>query len=95
VSNTVERPALATTQIVGDTEIYLVGVVDPDKERERLEKLRLKLEKELEKSNSRLANDNFVSKAPVEVVQAEKKKLKEIQSQIQHIDKSLLTLEDS
>jgi len=40
-----------------------------------------------------LANDNFVRKAPTEVVEAEKKKLKEIQAQIQRVDKSLLALE--
>ena len=95
VSGTVERPALATTQIIGDIEIYLIGVVDPDKERERLEKQRIKLEKELEKSNARLDNDNFVSKAPAEVVEAEKKNLKEIQIQIQLVDKSLSALNNS
>jgi len=46
VSSTVERPALATTQVVGNTEIYLIGAVDPDRERERLVKQRTKLEKE-------------------------------------------------
>ena len=95
VSGTVERPALATTQIIGDTEIYLMGVVDPDKERERFKNQRIKLEKDLEKSNLRLSNDNFVSKAPAEVVEAEKKKLKEVQTQIQLVDKSLAALNDA
>ncbi|MEE8377297.1 MAG: class I tRNA ligase family protein, partial [Candidatus Aminicenantaceae bacterium] len=95
VSNRVERPALAATRIIGNTEIYLIGVVDPDKERERLEKQRLKLEKESEKATARLANDNFVSKAPAEVVEAEKKKLSELQTQIQLVAQSLLALDDS
>jgi len=93
VSDAVEKPALSTTQIVGDIEIHLIGVVDPDKERERLEKQRFKLEKESEKSKARLANDSFISKAPAEVVEAEKRKLKEIQIQIQLVDKSLSALE--
>jgi valyl-tRNA synthetase len=88
----VEKPALATTQIIGDMEIYLIGVVDPEKEKEQLNKQRLKLEKELEKSNSRLDNDSFVRKAPAEVVEAERKNLKEIQTQIELVDKSLLAL---
>ena len=92
VSGTVERPALATTQMIGDLEISLMGVVDPEIERERLKNQRLKLEKELEKSNLRLDNDNFVSKAPAEVVEAEKKNLNEIQTQIELVDKSLLAL---
>lgn len=95
VSETVERPALATTQIIGEMEIYLMGVVDPDKERERLKNLRIKLEKDLEKSNSKLSNDNFVNKAPADVVEAEKKKLKEIQTQIQLVNKNLLALDIS
>jgi valyl-tRNA synthetase len=95
VSDTVERPALATTQIIGNTEIYLIGVVDPDKERERLEKQRLKLKKESEKAKAKLSNDNFVRKAPSEVVEAEKKKLSELQTQIELVDKSLRALDES
>lgn len=95
VSNTVERPASATTRIIENTEIYLIGVIDPDKERERLEKQRLKLQTELEKAKAKLSNDNFVSKAPAEVVEAEKKKLSEFQTQIELVDKSLLALNDS
>ena len=95
VSDAVEKPLLATTQIVGDTEIHLMGVVDPDEERKRLERQRLKLEKEAEKSKKALSNDNFVSKAPAEVVEAEKKKLSELQKQIKLVDKSLLALNDA
>ncbi len=93
VSSSVERPALAATQIIGTMEIYLIGVVDPDKERERLENQRLKLEKESEKAKARLANENFVSKAPAEVVEAEKRKLSELQTQIGLVDQSLLALD--
>ncbi|MFC2167178.1 valine--tRNA ligase [Acidobacteriota bacterium] len=92
VSGDVVRPVLATTQIIGDMEIYLMGVVDSEKEKERLKNQRIKLEKDLEKSSLRLSNDNFVSKAPEDVVEAEKKKLKEIQNQIELVDKSLLAL---
>jgi valyl-tRNA synthetase len=37
----------------------------------------------------RLENENFVKRAPGEVVEAEKKKLSEIKAQIELIDKNL------
>jgi hypothetical protein len=41
------RPATAAAHVVGDIELYLAGVVDPAKERERLESRRLKLVEDL------------------------------------------------
>ncbi len=44
------------------------NVIDPAKERERLERQLGKLDKELTKLEKKLANDKFVAKAPAEVV---------------------------
>ncbi|MGD2294729.1 MAG: valine--tRNA ligase [Candidatus Aminicenantes bacterium] len=95
VSDEVERPATAAIQIVGDTEIYLIGVIDPEKEKDRLNKQRFKLEKEAEKAKARLENEEFISRAPAEVVEAEKIKLEELLTQIRLVDKSLRALDES
>jgi len=87
-----ERPDTAATQIVEDIEIYLDGVIDPEKEKERLIRQREKLLKEAGKAEERLENENFVKRAPEEVVEAEKKKLFEIKAQIELIDKNLASL---
>jgi len=88
----VERPASAVTHVLGDLEIYLPGLIDPQKEQDRLMKQREKLEKDEQKSRSRLDNEQFVKRAPAEVVEAEKKKLGDIRAQLAFIDKNLKAL---
>jgi len=88
----VERPSSAVVHVLGDLEIYLPGLIDPEKERDRLMKQREKLEKEEQKSRSRLENDQFVGRAPAEVVEAEKKKLGDIRAQLDLINKNLKAL---
>lgn len=95
VSPDVERPAAAATQVLGDLEIYLTGVIDPKKERERLEKKREKILVDLERAKSKVSNEKFLSRAPAEVVEAEKKKLNELNSEIELIDKNLEALGSS
>jgi len=88
----VERPASAVTHVMGDLEIYLPGLIDPEKERERLIRQREKLDKEEQKSRARLDNEQFLTRAPAEVVEAEKKKLSDIRAQLELITKNLQAL---
>ncbi|MGB3861182.1 MAG: valine--tRNA ligase [Candidatus Aminicenantaceae bacterium] len=95
VSPHVKRPATAATHVVGDLEIYLIGVIDPDQEMERLKKQKEKLLIDATKAGSNLNNENFLSRAPSQVVDAEKKKLKDLRAQIELIEKNLEALNDS
>ncbi len=60
--------------VLSDCEIYvpLAGLIDIDKEKERLEKEIDKVKADLERISAKLANKNFIDKAPVEVVEKEK-----------------------
>ena len=53
----------------------LAGLIDVEKERARLEKERENLEKEIARLSGKLANVGFTSKAPAQVVAAEREKL--------------------
>ncbi|MBU4494290.1 MAG: class I tRNA ligase family protein, partial [Acidobacteria bacterium] len=88
----IERPATAATAVVGDCEIYLEGLIDPDMEKTRLTKQRDKLLMELERAESRLKNPHFVDRAPPEVVEKEKAKLADIQGEISLIEENLAHL---
>ncbi|MFH2043081.1 MAG: valine--tRNA ligase [Acidobacteriota bacterium] len=88
----IERPATAATTVVGDCEIYLEGLIDPDMEKTRLTKQRDKLLMELERAESRLKNPHFVDRAPPEVVEKEKAKLTDIQGEISLIEENLAHL---
>jgi valyl-tRNA synthetase len=95
ISPDVIRPATAATHVVGDLEVYLIGVIDPDREKQRLEKQREKLLMDAAKSESNLQNENFLSRAPAQVVEGEKKKLKDFRAQIDLIDKNLKALNET
>jgi valyl-tRNA synthetase len=65
------------------------GVVDLDKEKLRLEKELAKIEAEMEKIETRLGNDAFVEKAPKEVVEETKTRLRELQDRNKRIAENL------
>ena len=92
IGGEVTRPALAVTQVVGECEIFLAGVLDLAKEKERLDKQLGKLHKQLEGSEKKLSNENFVSRAKPEVVQVERDRLAETQSQIALLEENLQRL---
>lgn len=73
-------------------EVYLPlsGLIDPVKERARLEKQSSKLEKEIEKLLSRLESKGFTDKAPPELVENAREALKELEDQLEKV-KSTLT----
>ena len=89
VAPDMERPAAAATQVLGSLEVYLTGLIDPEKERIRLKKQRDKLAGEIEKTKAKLSNESFLNRAPAEVVEAAKKKLEETIAQVESIDKNL------
>jgi valyl-tRNA synthetase len=93
VGEDVARPKNAASQVIGDMEIFLGNVLDPEKERARLEAQKTKLAKQLEASERKLANRNFVDKAPAEVVEEERKRVEELSGEIALLDKNLEALE--
>ncbi len=93
VAPTVERPKLSAIQVVGELEIYVVGVLDPEKERERLLKQKEKLEKQLIPVEKKLANENFVKKAPADVVKTERQRVQDIKTQLTLLEENLKALE--
>jgi valyl-tRNA synthetase len=71
-----ERPPTAATAIVDGASIFvsLEGIIDFAKEKGRLEKKITKLTGELAVISKKLDNENFINKAPEEIVEKEKNK---------------------
>jgi len=86
------RPVRAASLAVGGVEIYLAGLVDTDKERERLQARRKKLVEDIQKTEARLGNEGFVSRAPAEIIEKERQKLADLRAQIDQIDANLKIL---
>ncbi len=75
-----EKPEDAATYIFGDIEIYvpLKGLIDIDKELEKLAREQKKVEDKLARINSKLANEKFLANAPAAVIDKEKNKKEEL-----------------
>ena len=85
----VARPETAVAQVVEDMELYVQGVIDPEKERERLLARRKKLVEDAQKAEAKLGNEGFVGRAPADVVDKERQKLKDLMAQVEMIDANL------
>ena len=80
--------------LLNQMKIYipLEGLVDIEEEKARLEKKLAKLNQELKSVQDRLSNDTFVEKAPTEVVEELKGKLKSLMSDQTRIEEQIKLL---
>ena len=85
-------PDANAVQIVTDAAtafIPMSELVDPEKERARLQKEKEKTEEDIRRIEAKLANEGFVSKAPAAVVNAEREKLEKFRDLLSGIQSAL------
>ncbi|MFC1557088.1 valine--tRNA ligase [candidate division KSB1 bacterium] len=77
IETDVEKPEKSATAVLTGLEIFipLAGLIDIEQERKRLDKEITQLEKLIRSSNKKLANKEFIKKAPPEIVEQERKKI--------------------
>jgi valyl-tRNA synthetase len=76
--------------VCGSVEIYLLGAIDPQKEKERLTKEKNNLEKLITLQEQKLANQEFVGRAPEKIVTAEKEKLENYKKDLFKINQAII-----
>lgn len=88
-----EAPAAATA-LVGKMEILipLEGLIDKDAEIARLDKEISKLDKIIKQSAGKLSNENYVAKAPADVVAKEREKLAELEQSLSQLQQQRTAL---
>lgn len=77
---------------VKEIEIYLLGAVDEAKEKERLVKEKSNLEGLIARQTQKLANADFISRAPEMIVKAEKDKLASYEQELEKIKNIIASL---
>jgi len=89
-----DTPENSASAVISDTTFYLPleGMLDVEKECQRLTKERDETAQAIAKTEKQLANENFVNKAPEQVVQRERDRLAELQATAQKIAELLQTL---
>ncbi|MGI9228326.1 MAG: valine--tRNA ligase [Gammaproteobacteria bacterium] len=81
-----QEPDDAVTALAGDMTIVipLADLIDPAMELARLEQTMQKLQAEKQRATSKLENDNFVRKAPEQVIAGEREKQAEAEKKMRH-----------
>ena len=76
----------APVALVGDMRLMLVVEIDKDAERARLAKEIARIQGEIRKAETKLANPSFVDKAPAAVVQQEQARLADFAAMLQKLE---------
>lgn len=92
ISASLEKPANAAAAIVEDVQLYVHDVIDPEAERQRLQKQKEFIENGLRPLQAKLNNENFISRAKPEVVEQTRQKLNELADQLEAVNRHLAEL---
>ena len=90
------KPEKSLASVLDGAQIYLpVGeLLDVEKEMQRLRNDLAKLEKDIEKSKAKLANEKFVERAPAEVIEKEKNTLADNETKAARMKANLASLSE-
>jgi valyl-tRNA synthetase len=74
----------SATALVGDMKLLIpmAGLIDKDAELKRLDKEIEKMKREVERSRAKLSNENYVSRAPADVVENERARMGDMESSV-------------
>ena len=84
-SESVKDVQKALLSVTRGATVYLPlqGVIDIEKETERLEKAMEDLAKDIERTRSRLSQEDFLSRAPQEIVEAQRKRFEDASAKLE------------
>lgn len=94
LENSGEKPEKAAADMTSGIEIYipLEGLVDTEKEKDRINKEIANLSKYIDSVSRKLGNENFVKNAPEAVINGERAKLKEAEEKKVKMEEQLKNL---
>ena len=87
------KPAGAAAVLIDELHGFIPGIVDPQKERAKLNKQREQLAGRITMTQKKLANGHFVERAKPEVVARERVNLKACQKQLAAVDEQIKQLD--
>ena len=89
------KPTASAAAVVDGTEIYvpLEGLIDLEKERKRIQKEIKKMQGYLKSTEKKLANEKFVQNAPDDIVEKERQKKRDAESNLEKLKKQLVEFE--
>jgi valyl-tRNA synthetase len=90
------RPKMAVYSVAGGVEIHLFleGLLDLDKEQKRLFKEKDEVEKELHSIKEKLANRDFLERAPAQVIEKARRRASDLEAKAMKISEGLRRLQE-
>jgi valyl-tRNA synthetase len=94
IGQRIRRPKSSAVAVVGNIEVFILleGIIDVQKESQRLGRKLKGLENILQHTNNRLKNKQFLSKAPKEIINREKEKKEQLKDSIKKLKDNLKSL---
>ena len=91
----VTKPPQAASHVTPDFEVYvsLKGLIDPAAEIKRLDKQLGEKRKQLQGTQAKLENANFVKNAPPEIVEQQREQIADLQKQVETIEQNIRDLQ--
>lgn len=91
-----DKPQKAIAQVISDVEVLLPveGLIDIEKETQRINKDLGKVAKDLDQTERKLSNAKFLDNAPEDIINKEKQKLEEFSTQKKKLEDVLSKLKD-
>ncbi|HBN45302.1 MAG TPA: valine--tRNA ligase [Candidatus Marinimicrobia bacterium] len=89
------KPEQSATVVIGDNELYipLGGLIDLEEEKARLQKRANEINGHLAGISKKLSNEQFISRAPEEVVAREKEKQNDMSAELEKVNTNLEMLQ--
>ncbi len=89
-----EKAASSATTLINELEMHvpLEKIIDKTFEKKRLNNELAKLQKEIERIQNKLSNDNYLQKAPKDIIKKDQEKLKENLQVLSKLQKQLQLL---
>jgi len=90
----IQKPEGSASAVGSGYEVYLPlkGIIDLEKEKERLARELSKISLEMERAKNKLGNKNFIKKAPQEIITKERERLDEYEKAHRRIEGILASL---
>jgi valyl-tRNA synthetase len=91
IASGVPKPEASATAVFGQNQVYVLlkGLLDFEEESKRLKKQIKKIQKDIEASNKKLSNRNFLEKAPAEIVAEVREKVQTLSLKLEKLNKNL------
>jgi valyl-tRNA synthetase len=90
----IERPSQSSVAVVEGSELFipLGGLIDIDQEKARMKKRVLEINRLLSSINGKLVNENFMNRAPENVIMKEKSNLNKLTDELKKVNSNLKML---